>query len=171
MLGADVVVLLAVAAGGLLLGRLVRLPAIPAYLIAGVLAGPGVLHWVSRTETIEHLAELGVALLLFGVGIEFSLDRLRLRLARMAATGMLQVAGTAPRPAHGPRSLGSGRVVSARAPASVGQYFTRRSDSGFGNAGAIPGTINSAPKIVARAAAVERVRAPIPRPSSAAAAE
>lgn len=94
MHGADIVVLLAVAAGGLLLGRLLRLPPIPAYLVAGVVAGPGVLHWVSRTETIEQLAELGVALLLFGVGIEFSLDRLRLRLARMTATGALQVGGT-----------------------------------------------------------------------------
>src|SRR5206468_2634426 len=49
---------------------------------------------VSRSAAISELAELGVALLLFGVGIEFSLDRLRRILPRMVASGALQVAGS-----------------------------------------------------------------------------
>src|SRR5207249_2848979 len=66
-------------------------PAGAAYRVAGVGAGPGGLGLVSRSDTIAELAELGVALLLFGVGIEFSLERLRQILPRMLASGTLQV--------------------------------------------------------------------------------
>jgi len=91
----DVILLLAVATAGLVAGRALRLPAVVAYLVAGVLVGPGGLGWVARSHEIEELAELGVALLLFGVGIEFSLDRLRRILPRMLTSGALQVGGTA----------------------------------------------------------------------------
>src|SRR5204862_428004 len=75
-------------------GRALGLPSIVAYLVAGILVGPGGLGLVSHSAAIGELAELGVALLLFGVGIEFSLDRLRRILPRMLASGALQVAGT-----------------------------------------------------------------------------
>ena len=91
MFTVEVVILLAVATAGLLAGRWLRLPAVAAYLVAGVVAGPGGLGLVSRSDTIAELAELGVALLLFGVGIEFSLERLRQILPRMLASGTLQV--------------------------------------------------------------------------------
>jgi len=91
MTGLDVVMLLAVAAVGLVAGRLVRLPPLVAYLLAGVLVGPGGLGLLRRSEAIAQVAELGVALLLFGVGIEFSLDRLRRDLPRMLSAGVLQV--------------------------------------------------------------------------------
>ncbi|HET6373728.1 MAG TPA: cation:proton antiporter, partial [Candidatus Polarisedimenticolia bacterium] len=87
----DVITLLAVATAGLILGRALRLPSIVAYLVAGVLVGPGVLGLVRHSPAIDQLADLGVALLLFGVGIEFSLDRLRQILPRMIASGALQV--------------------------------------------------------------------------------
>src|SRR5437016_3655151 len=79
---------------GVVAGRALGLPSIVAYLVAGVLVGPGGLGPVSRAAAISELAELGVALLLFGVGIEFSLDRLRRILPRMVASGALQVAGS-----------------------------------------------------------------------------
>src|SRR5947199_54209 len=94
VLFAEVIVLLAVATAGLVAGRALGLPSIVAYLVAGVLVGPGGLGLVSRSAAISELAELGVALLLFGVGIEFSLERLRRILPRMIASGALQVAGT-----------------------------------------------------------------------------
>ena len=103
---ADVIVLLAVATAGLIAGRALGLPAILAYLVAGVLVGPGGLGLVSHSEAIGELAELGVALLLFGVGIEFSLERLRRILPRMIASGTLQVAGTVGATALGFRALG-----------------------------------------------------------------
>ena len=90
MLG-DIIVLLSVATASLVLGRLLRLPSVVAYLIGGVLAGPGVLGLVGHSEDIERIAELGVALLLFGVGVELSLDRLRQNLLRTVVGGTLQV--------------------------------------------------------------------------------
>jgi len=87
----DIIVLLAVATGGLVAGRALAVPSIVAYLLAGVLVGPSVLGWVGHSATIEQMAELGVTLLLFGVGIDFSLDRLRRILRRMVAGGALQV--------------------------------------------------------------------------------
>lgn len=94
MIGVDVVVLLAVAAGGLLAGRVLGLPAIVAYILGGIVAGPSVLGLVQNSAALEQLAELGVALLLFGVGIEFSLDRLRRKLGSMAASGGVQIVAT-----------------------------------------------------------------------------
>jgi monovalent cation:H+ antiporter-2, CPA2 family len=94
VIGVDVVVLLAVAAGGLLVGRVLGLPAIVAYILVGILAGPSVLGLVQHSTALEQLAELGVALLLFGVGIEFSLDHLRRKLASMAASGGAQIVAT-----------------------------------------------------------------------------
>ncbi len=91
MIPIEVILLLAVATAGLVAGRWLHLPPIVAYLVAGLLAGPGGFGWVSRSPTIENLAEIGVALLLFGVGIEFSLDRIRRILPRMLTTGLLQV--------------------------------------------------------------------------------
>ena len=91
MIARDIVVLLAVATGALLAGRALRLPAIVAYLVGGVLVGPGVLGWVTHSPTIAEVADVGVALLLFGVGIEFSLNRLLRILPRMLASGGLQV--------------------------------------------------------------------------------
>src|SRR3989454_5540545 len=88
------------------LPRALGVPAIVAYLVAGILVGPGGLGFVSHSEGIGELAELGVALLLFGVGIEFSLDRLRSILPRMIASGALQVTGTVAATALGFRALG-----------------------------------------------------------------
>jgi CPA2 family monovalent cation:H+ antiporter-2 len=87
----EVIAILALAGLGLVVGRLVGLSPIPSYLLAGVLAGPGGLGWLVHTRSLDALAEIGVALLLFGVGIEFSLDRLRRRLGRMVTSGALQV--------------------------------------------------------------------------------
>src|SRR3989344_2939526 len=55
-----------------IIGRVIRQPPIVAYLITGVIAGPLFLKIVSPTDTLQSLAHLGVALLLFIVGI--SLD-------------------------------------------------------------------------------------------------
>ena len=91
MPSADVLVLLAVAAAGLLAGRWARIPPVASYLLAGVMAGPGGFGWVAPSHRIELVSELGVALLLFGVGIEFSIPSLRRTLPRMLASGTLQV--------------------------------------------------------------------------------
>jgi CPA2 family monovalent cation:H+ antiporter-2 len=58
------------------LARLVKLPTLVGYLLAGVLIGPFTPGFHGDMMTIEHLAELGVIFLLFGVGLHFSLKDL-----------------------------------------------------------------------------------------------
>ncbi|MFM2053438.1 MAG: hypothetical protein RL456_1475, partial [Pseudomonadota bacterium] len=60
---------------GLLAVR-VRLPALVGYLLAGVLIGPFTPGFVADTGIAAELAEIGVMLLMFGVGLHFSLDDL-----------------------------------------------------------------------------------------------
>ena len=61
--------------GGLVATRL-RLPTIVGYLLAGVAVGPFTPGLVADTDTAQQLAELGVILLMFGVGIHFSIPQL-----------------------------------------------------------------------------------------------
>jgi CPA2 family monovalent cation:H+ antiporter-2 len=82
----DIALVLSVA---LLLGGLferLRQNAVTGYLLAGLLLGPAGTGWISNVEHIRLLAELGVALLLFTIGLEFSLSRLR-GSGRMAILG------------------------------------------------------------------------------------
>ncbi|KAA5538771.1 sodium:proton exchanger [Roseiconus nitratireducens] len=58
------------------LAERLRQSAIVGYLIAGSIIGPGALGWVSNQQSIFGIAELGVALLLFAIGLEFSPKRL-----------------------------------------------------------------------------------------------
>lgn len=70
---------------GLLMEKM-RQSAVIGYLLAGVAIGPGAAAWIKDTSTIGLLAELGVALLLFTIGLEFSWRRL-LRLGKVAIIG------------------------------------------------------------------------------------
>ena len=56
------------------------------YLLTGLVAGPYGLRMISNVQTVEILAEIGVALLLFTVGVEFSLERLA-RMKQVALGG------------------------------------------------------------------------------------
>ena len=82
----------------LLLGMLaerLRQTAVLGYLVAGTVVGPGVLGWVRGGDSIDVLAELGAATLLFSIGTEFSLTRLRALGTRTFVAGVLQVVATA----------------------------------------------------------------------------
>ncbi|HEV8241033.1 MAG TPA: cation:proton antiporter [Thermoanaerobaculia bacterium] len=61
----------------LLLSHRLRLPAVVGLLITGVLIGPSGLGLFSELAAVEVAAEIGVVFLLFAIGLEFSLDRLR----------------------------------------------------------------------------------------------
>jgi CPA2 family monovalent cation:H+ antiporter-2 len=67
--------LVAAAIAAYVASRLGQVP-IVGFLIAGVVIGPSALGFVESVETVNAAAELGVILLLFTIGIEFSLDRL-----------------------------------------------------------------------------------------------
>jgi len=71
-----------------------RIPTIVGLLVTGVIAGPHGLRLVTATEEVKTLAEIGVILLLFTIGIEFSLGTL-VRIRRLVfAGGMMQIALT-----------------------------------------------------------------------------
>ncbi|MCX6023400.1 MAG: cation:proton antiporter, partial [Chloroflexi bacterium] len=59
-------------AGGFLANRL-HLPAIVGYLLAGVVIGPYTPGFIADAHIAPQLAEIGVILLMFGVGVHFSL--------------------------------------------------------------------------------------------------
>ena len=65
------------------------------YLIAGTLVGPNVLGWIASQRELFNIAELGVALLLFSIGLEFSPRRLVSLGSNVLKTGPLQVVLTA----------------------------------------------------------------------------
>lgn len=76
------------------LGKLVRMPSIVAYIFAGILLSP-VLGLVEIDHSLELIAEVGIALLLFLVGLELSLQKIK-DLGGVALTlGGLQVLLTA----------------------------------------------------------------------------
>ena len=72
---------------GVLAVRL-RLPPLVGYLVAGVLIGPATPGFVADVALAGQLAEIGVMLLMFGVGLHFSLDDL-LSVKRIAVPGAL----------------------------------------------------------------------------------
>jgi CPA2 family monovalent cation:H+ antiporter-2 len=72
-----------------------RIPAVVGYLLTGVIAGPHLLSLVAGGHQIELLAEIGVVLLLFTIGMEFSLQHL-LKIRRIVFLGgLIQVTVTA----------------------------------------------------------------------------
>ena len=71
-----------------------RQSAIIGYLLAGMLVGPNVLGWVGTLSDAQVITEMGAALLLFSIGLEFSFKRLVRLGAVTAATGFLQIALT-----------------------------------------------------------------------------
>ena len=73
----DLAVIFAVSLLVVLTFHRIKLPALPGFIVAGVLLGPNALGLVSDVHQVESLAEVGVILLLFTIGIEFSLSRLR----------------------------------------------------------------------------------------------
>jgi CPA2 family monovalent cation:H+ antiporter-2 len=72
---------------GLIADRL-KLPPLVGYLIAGILIGPATPGFVADLELSAQLAEIGVMLLMFGVGLHFSLDDL-LAVRKIALPGAI----------------------------------------------------------------------------------
>ena len=87
----DIVLLLAASIPIVVLLRRVQLPTVAGFVVAGALFGPHALSWIRSVEEVEALAEIGVALLLFTVGLEFSLPRLLLLKRALFVGGLGQV--------------------------------------------------------------------------------
>ena len=87
-------ILLAVAVGVVVLCRILRLPAMLGYLMVGILIGPHALGWIPDAPETRHIAEFGVVFLMFSIGLEFSLARLRSMQRLVFGLGTAQVAAT-----------------------------------------------------------------------------
>ena len=68
-----------------------KLPLLVGLILSGIAIGPYGLGWIHEIEGIEILAEIGVMLLLFTIGLEFSLRRLREMKTLVLFGGGLQV--------------------------------------------------------------------------------
>jgi CPA2 family monovalent cation:H+ antiporter-2 len=85
----DIVIILLLAAGVVFLSHRLRLPLVVGLLLTGVFAGPHALGLISAHKEVEQLAKIGVILLLFTIGIEFSLRKLlRIKLEVLAGGGL-----------------------------------------------------------------------------------
>jgi CPA2 family monovalent cation:H+ antiporter-2 len=71
--------------------RRIKLPAILAYLVAGVIVGQHGLNLAHEQVDYDHFAELGIVFLLFTLGLEFSLPRLMAMRHLVISVGSLQV--------------------------------------------------------------------------------
>jgi CPA2 family monovalent cation:H+ antiporter-2 len=108
-------------------------------MLTGVLIGPGVLGWIDDPHHVETLADIGVSVLLFMIGLEFSLSRLREIWRPFLIAGPLQVlvtvAGTAaillslPVGATAPRAVFAGMLLALSSTALVLRLLAERGET------------------------------------------
>ncbi|CAN5456111.1 monovalent cation:proton antiporter family protein [soil metagenome] len=91
---ADIVIILGLAVVVILIFQKLKLPTVLGFLITGVIAGPHGLSLVQASHEVEMLAEIGVILLLFIIGMEFSLKSLAAIKYTVLGGGATQVLAT-----------------------------------------------------------------------------
>src|SRR5437773_311614 len=74
--------------------RLLRLPPMLGYLVIGVVIGPNAMALAGDSGAVRSLAEFGVVFLMFVIGLEFNLPKLRSMRRHVFGLGLLQVALT-----------------------------------------------------------------------------
>ena len=90
----DIVIIFVAAFAGGLAARALRLPSLLGYLVAGVALGPHALALIGNVADVQTIAEFGVVLLLFAVGVEISIVDLAHVGRRVVLAGTGQVVGT-----------------------------------------------------------------------------
>jgi len=83
--------LLTAAVLGVVAFRMMHLPPMLGYLVAGIAIGPHALGWAQDNAATHTLAELGVVFLMFSIGLEFSLPKLMAMRRIVFGLGMAQV--------------------------------------------------------------------------------
>lgn len=87
----DLIIILSVSAVALYVSSRLRLPSVVGFLVAGILVGPNGVELISTVEEVNVMAEIGILLLLFSIGIEFSLAKLLESKRYVVIGGTLQV--------------------------------------------------------------------------------
>lgn len=88
---AELSLVIALAAGISMIMRLIRQPLIIGHILTGIIVGPSVLHLVKSPETIEIFASIGIALLLFIIGLGLNPKVIKEVGKVSAITGVIQV--------------------------------------------------------------------------------
>ena len=78
----------------LYVSQLLRLPSIVTFLVIGMLAGPYGLALITDESSIGTFGEIGIMLLLFTIGLEFSFDRLLRSWRTVVIGGLIQLCTT-----------------------------------------------------------------------------
>jgi CPA2 family monovalent cation:H+ antiporter-2 len=76
---------------GVVASRSLKLPPMLGYLVVGVIIGPNALALGNNAEGVRHLGEFGVVFLMFVIGLEFNLSKLRAMRRHVFGLGMFQV--------------------------------------------------------------------------------
>ena len=90
-----ILLLLSAAVGAVALARRFRLPSMLAYLVIGMALGPHGLALLAESVEVHGFAEFGVVFLMFSIGLEFSLKRLKAMRSLVFGFGASQMALTA----------------------------------------------------------------------------
>ena len=90
----DFVLILAAAVLIIFVSHRIKLPPVVGFLVTGILIGPGGFSLIRDSEAIDTLAEIGVVMLLFLIGLEFTFDRLKRIQRYFWLGGGLQVIAT-----------------------------------------------------------------------------
>jgi monovalent cation:H+ antiporter-2, CPA2 family len=89
-----VLIYLVAAVAGVVACRLARLPPMLGYLVVGVIIGPNAVGLAKDSAGVRYLAEFGVVLLMFVIGLEFNLPKLKSMRKLVFGLGLAQVAFT-----------------------------------------------------------------------------
>lgn len=88
---APIVIVLLVSVITVILCRKFNIPSMLGYLLVGFLAGPGMLSLIPKSHATDYLGEIGIVFLMFSIGLEFSLPKLRAMRRLVFGLGGLQV--------------------------------------------------------------------------------
>jgi CPA2 family monovalent cation:H+ antiporter-2 len=90
----DIIIILFLAVVIIFITARLKLPPVIGFLFTGILIGPSALHLVRTVSEIEILSEIGIVILMFTIGLEFSLDKIKVMKKYFMLFGGLQVIGS-----------------------------------------------------------------------------
>lgn len=89
-----IVMILLVAVLAAIICRRLNIPTMLGYLVVGFIAGPGWLHLINQNHATDFIGEIGITFLMFSIGLEFSIGKLKAMRRLVLGLGGLQVALT-----------------------------------------------------------------------------